>query len=125
MRLCRDYRADAGRVYLTGLSYGGFGTWHLACAYPERWAAIAPICGGADPDLAPVLAEAQMPIWAFHGGRDKWVKHHWIYEMGNELEKAGHQSFRFTVHEDLGHDSHTRVYAGEDIYQWLLAQNNN
>jgi len=118
----QDYRADPRRVCLTGLSYGGFGTWYLAGAHPNRWAAIAPICGGADPELAPRMAAVKMPIWAFHGGRDKWVKHHWIYEMGNALEKSGHQSFRFTVHEDLGHNSHTRVYAGEDLYQWLLSQ---
>jgi predicted esterase len=116
----RDYRADPKRVCLTGLSYGGFGTWYLATAHPNRWAAIAPICGGANPELATRLAEVQMPIWAFHGGRDKWVKHHWIYEMANALEKAGHRSVRFTVHEDLGHDSYTRVYAGADLYQWFL-----
>ena len=118
----RDYRADPGRVCLTGLSYGGFGTWYLATTHPNRWAAIAPICGAADPELAPRLADVQTPIWAFHGGRDQWVKHHWTYEMANALEKAGHQSVRFTVHEDRGHNSWTRVYAGEDLYQWLLSQ---
>lgn len=117
----QDYRADPDSVYMTGLSYGGYGTWYLAAAHPNRWAAIAPICGGANPKLANRLAEVQLPIWLFHGGRDLWVKPHWIYEMANALEKAGHGSFRFTVHEDLGHNSWTRVYASEDLYQWFLS----
>ena len=116
----RDYRADPDRVYLTGLSYGGFGTWHLAAAYPNRWAAIAPICGGANPDLADKLAQVQMPVWIFQGGRDLLIKPQWIYDMANALEKAGHPTVRFTVHEDLGHNAWTRVYAGEDLYQWFL-----
>ena len=117
----RDYQADPDRVYLTGLSYGGYGTWHMATAHPNRWAAIAPICGGGNPALAPKLAEAKMPIWIFHGGRDSWIKPQWIYKMAYALEQAGCSTMRFTMHEDLGHNSWTRVYAGEDIYQWFLA----
>ena len=67
------------------------------------------------------LTEVQMPIWIFHGGRDLWVKPQWIYKMANALERAGCNNVRFTVHEDLGHNSWTRVYAGEDLYQWFLA----
>lgn len=116
----REQRADPDRVYLTGLSYGGYGTWHMATAHPERWAAIAPICGGGDPAQAHRLAEVQMPIWIFQGGRDVVVKPDWIYPMANTLEQAGHTSVRLTIHEDCGHDAWTRVYAGEDLYQWFL-----
>jgi len=90
----REYRADPDRVYLTGLSYGGYGTWHLATTRPDRWAAIAPICGGGNPGLAYRLAEVQMPIWIFQGGRDVVVKPAWSYPMANALEKAGHTSVR-------------------------------
>ena len=63
-----EYRADADRVYLTGLSFGGAGTWHLAMAVPEHWAAIAPICGPGDPALTPSLVQANVPVWVFQGG---------------------------------------------------------
>ena len=65
--------------------------------------------------------EVQMPIWIFHGGRDLWVKPQWIYKLANALEQAGCGEVRLTIHEDLGHNSWTRVYAGEDLYQWFLA----
>jgi predicted peptidase len=116
------YRTDPDRVYLTGLSYGGHGTWHMALTYPERWAAIAPICGDGNSALAHILAARQLPIWMFHGGRDTLNKPQWAYDMANALEQAGHQSIRFTVHEDCGHDCWTRVYGGHDLYEWFLQQ---
>jgi predicted peptidase len=114
------YRTDPDRVYLTGLSYGGNGTWHMAITYPERWAAIAPICGDGNSALATILAAHQLPIWMFHGGRDTLNKPQWAYDIANALERAGHQSVRFTVHEDCGHDCWTRVYGGQDLYEWFL-----
>jgi predicted peptidase len=119
-RTLGEYRTDPDRVYLTGISYGGYGTWCLATAYPGRWAAIAPICGNGKPELAYRLAERQMPIWIFQGGRDPVIKADMIYKMAAALEQAGHKTLRLTIHEDLGHDCWTRVYAGEDLYQWLL-----
>jgi len=116
-----DYRADSKRVYLTGLSYGGFGTWYMATYQPDRWAAIAPICGLGDPTLASILAAVNMPIWIFQGGRDDVIQPQWIYPMANSLEKAGLKSVRLTIHEDLGHNAWTRVYAGEDLYNWFLS----
>jgi predicted esterase len=61
-----------------------------------------------------------MPIWIFQGGRDPVIKADMIYKMAAALEQAGHKTLRLTIHEDLGHDCWTRVYAGEDLYQWLL-----
>jgi predicted peptidase len=116
----RDYRTDPDRVYLTGLSYGGHGTWHLGMTYPERWAAIAPICGDGNPQWVGKMAARQLPVWIFQGGRDIRIKPQWIYDVANALEAAGHQSVRLTVHEDLGHDCWTRVYAGQDLYDWFL-----
>jgi len=118
----RHYRADPDRVYLTGLSYGGFGTWHLAAAYPHRWAAAAPICGAGDAEQMPRLAKAATPVWVFQGGRDRVVKPGWVLETAKALEEAGHPDVRMTVHEDLGHNVWTRVYEGWDLYQWFLSQ---
>jgi predicted peptidase len=115
-----DYRADPARVYLTGLSYGGYGTWFLSTRRPERWAAIAPICGGGDPKLVDRLVAQKMPLWIFHGGRDNVVPPSRSLEMAVALEAAGHPEVRLTVHEDLGHNVWTRVYEGQDIYSWFL-----
>lgn len=116
-----SYRADPRRVVLTGLSYGGFGTWYLASRHPQRFAAIAPVVGWGHPELMPPLAERQMPIWVFAGGRDTAVPVKYFYAGLNELERLGHDSVRFTVHEDRGHDVWKRVYGGQDLYDWLLS----
>jgi predicted esterase len=79
------------------------------------------MCGDADPERVVRLAEVQMPIWIFQGGRDPIVKPAWVYDVANALEAAGHRSVRLTIHEDLGHDVWTRVYAGRDLYDWLLS----
>jgi predicted peptidase len=116
----QDFRADPDRIYLTGISYGGYGTFYMASAHPHRWAAIAPIVGTGDPETATTLAEHNLPIWMFGGGRDESVRVGWLYEMAQALEAAGHRSLRFTVHEDTGHDAWKRVYSGNDLYDWFL-----
>lgn len=115
-----NYRADEKKVYLSGLSYGGFGTWHLASKYPERFAAIAPVAGWGHPDLMAPIAEHKVPVWAFAGGRDHNVLKERFYDGLNTLETMGHSEVLFTVHEDRQHDVWKRVYAGEDLYSWLL-----
>jgi predicted peptidase len=115
-----DYRADAQRVYLTGLSLGGWGTFELAAAYPERWAAIAPIAGAGDPAIAQDLAKRGLPIWMFAGGRDDTVPEAWVMKMAEAINAAGHPSLRYTVHEEAGHLVWIQVYAGEDLYNWFL-----
>jgi predicted peptidase len=114
------YRSDRDRVYLTGLSYGGFGTWWLAAKCPQMFAAIAPVVGWGHPDLMPALADPPMPIWAFAGGRDDAVRVKHFYAGLNELERLGHPEVRFTIHEDMGHDVWKRVYRGNDLYNWFL-----
>ena len=116
----RDFRADPDRIYLTGLSYGGFGAFHMAIVHPHRWAAVAPIVGAGDLAGAERLAQARLPIWLFGGGKDTVVKPHWLYAMARALETAGHPDLRFTVHEDMSHGAWRRVYAGEDLYDWFL-----
>lgn len=115
------YRGDPERVYITGLSYGGFGTWYMAGRYPERFAAASPVAAYAHPDLADSIARHQVPVWCFAGGRDPVVPVAYFYEAFNELEHLGLEDFRLTVEEDMSHDVWKRVYAGQDLYDWLLS----
>ena len=120
-RTLATYHADPERVYLSGLSYGGFGTWYLASRHPKRFAAIAPVVGWGHPDLMPALAARKMPLWVFAGGRDSSVAVKYFFAGLNKLEQLGHDDVRFTVHEDRGHDVWKRVYGGQDLYDWLLS----
>jgi len=116
------YKGDPRRVYLTGLSYGGYGTWYLAWQHPERFAAIAPIVGSAPVLVAEPLAKRKLPIWVFAGGRDEeheQVKY--FYPVLNELERLGHPDVRFTIEADMGHNTWIRVYSGQDLYSWFLS----
>jgi predicted peptidase len=113
------YRVDPDRVYLTGLSMGGFGTWSLAAAHPERFAAIVPICGGGTPADAPRLKD--MPVWVFHGAKDPVVPVARSEAMVKALKEAG-GNVQFTVYPDAGHDSWTKTYNNPEVYDWLLKQ---
>jgi predicted peptidase len=112
------YEVDTKRVYLTGLSMGGFGTWSLACSYPERFAAIAPICGGGEPILAGLLND--VPVWAFHGAKDELVPLRRSEEMVEVVKKSG-GDVRLTVYPEAGHDSWTQTYENEKLYDWFLS----
>jgi predicted peptidase len=119
------YRVDTGRIYLTGLSMGGFGTWSLGLAYPEKFAALAPICGGGD--TIPVLlappkklqALKTLPIWAFHGARDSAVNLAESQRMVEAVNQAGGQA-KLTVYPEAEHDSWTETYGNPDLYTWFL-----
>lgn len=116
-----EYQGDADRVYLTGLSYGGFGTWIIASTNPELFAAISPIVGWGHPDLMEPIAKAKIPVWAFSGGRDPVVQKKYFLKGINKLEELGHPDVRYTIEEDMGHDTWIRVYGGEDLYSWMLS----
>ncbi|QDP01014.1 prolyl oligopeptidase family serine peptidase [Thalassotalea sp. PS06] len=116
------FNTDPNRIYLTGLSYGGFGTWYMASQHPQRFAAIVPVVGWGHPDLMAPIAKQQLPVWAFAGGRDSAVQITNFYAGLDKLEQLGHQKVRFTVHEDMEHDAWTRVYRSTDLYDWLLQQ---
>jgi predicted peptidase len=113
----KEYAVDTDRIYLTGLSMGGFGTWLLAMAYPERFAAIAPICGGGDPQKAFILKD--VPTWVFHGAQDQTVPLERSEEMVNALKECG-GDVRFTVYPEAGHDSWTETYDNPELYEWFL-----
>ncbi|MFW6163774.1 MAG: prolyl oligopeptidase family serine peptidase [Planctomycetota bacterium] len=112
-----EWSVDESRVYLTGLSMGGSGTWRLACARPDRFAAIAPICGRGRPLLAHKLAD--VPVWCFQGARDDVVPVSESERMVEAVNEAG-GSARLTVYPDAGHDAWTRTYENPELYEWFL-----
>ena len=112
------YRVDPDRVYLTGLSMGGFGTWDLAVRYPERFAAIAPICGGGKPLLADRIKN--VPVWVFHGDADPVVAVKQSDEMVEALKRVG-ADVKYTRYPGVGHDSWTATYDNAELYQWFLS----
>ena len=116
-RTCQQYRVDCGRVYLTGMSMGGYGTFYLSMAYPERFAALAPICGGGDPSK--VSRIKHLPIWVFHGARDNVVPIEESEIMVSALRKAG-ADVQFTVYPHATHDAWTETYNNPKLYEWLL-----
>ena len=111
------YKVDKKRIYLTGLSMGGYGTWALASAYPERFAAIAPICGGGSRIMSMRLKD--IPIWVFHGAKDGVVPLEESEEMVNAIRKRG-GDVKFTIYPDAGHDSWTESYNNQELYDWFL-----
>jgi len=119
-----QFQADSSRVYLTGISLGGFGTFHMAAKYPDRWAAITPVVGVGTMDAAKKIADARIPVWMFGAGKDAVVKPHWLYQTARALEEANLPVLRFTVHEDMDHDAWKRVYEGNDLFDWFLRYNN-
>jgi predicted peptidase len=110
---------DADRIYVTGLSMGGYGTWRLAATHPERFAAAIPICGGGDAEKY-AKGLSKVPIWAFHGGKDPVVPIKGTQDIVDAV-KAEHGDIEFTVYPDAGHDSWTETYNNPKVYEWLLA----
>lgn len=112
------YQVDPDRVYLTGLSMGGFGTWEAISSIPDRIAAAVPVCGGGLP--LGVGAAREMPVWAFHGAMDPVVPIEMSVQMVRALRAAG-GAVDFTVYPDAGHDAWTETYANPEVYDWLLS----
>ncbi|MDP4282601.1 MAG: prolyl oligopeptidase family serine peptidase, partial [Bacteroidota bacterium] len=109
---------DIDRIYLTGLSMGGFGTWSFAIDYPDRFAAIAPISGGGDSDR--VCQLKNMPVWVFHGAKDNVVPIERDKEMVDALKECG-GNVKFTIYPDAGHDAWTETYDNPELYKWFLS----
>ncbi len=117
---------DPARIYLTGLSMGGFGTWHMAVEYPQRFAAIAPICGmgyWAFGFPERVCEIKNTPIWVFHGAKDPVVPPSASQELVDELTKCAAPDVRFTLYPEAEHDSWTETYNNPDLYAWFLSHN--
>jgi predicted peptidase len=118
-QLQKDYRIDSDRLYVTGLSMGGFGTFELTTRYPDVFAAAAPICGGGDPTKAKTLSA--LPVWVFHGDADRVVPVGFSRSMVKAIETAGGKP-KYTEYPGVGHDCWTATYADPDFHEWLFAQ---
>ena len=126
-RVEKKFKVDTNCVYLTGLSMGGFGTWNLAVAHPEKFAAIAPICGGGsviDVILAgygkPRNPLIDLPVWAFHGAKDPVVPLAESERMIGAMKKIGAKDVKLTVYPEATHNSWTETYNNPELYEWLL-----
>lgn len=115
--MIKKYDIDTRRIYLCGLSMGGFGTWYTAMAYPELFAAIAPCCGGGMPWHAGVL---KMPVWAFHGLEDTVVAPHYTIDMVEKL-KTFNANLKYDLYKGVGHNSWVNAFQ-EPTLNWLLSQ---
>ena len=113
----KEYNIDDSRLYLTGLSQGGHGTWAIAAMHPNLFAAIAPVCGWGDEEIARKVAK--LPIWTFHGDQDKAVDIERSREMEKWITAAGGKC-KLTVYPGIGHNSWDNAYRSEDLGKWFL-----
>lgn len=139
----KEFKGDAKRTYLTGLSMGGYGSWDLAAKYPGKFAAVVPICGGiaipehlkqVRPDLAAssytdeeksyqeVASKiAKTPVWIFHGGADDVVPVEGSRKLNAALKAAG-GDVRYTEYPGVGHNSWDKAYAEPELMAWMLSK---
>lgn len=115
----KTYRADENRIYVTGLSMGGFGTWDLLTKYPNYFAAAVPVCGGGEPRTTRLIGKT--PVWAFHGAKDDVVPYQRSEEMVNTLNSFGGNA-KFTLYPDANHNSWDLTYNNQEVYDWMLSQ---
>ncbi|HYR57880.1 MAG TPA: GDSL-type esterase/lipase family protein [Chthoniobacteraceae bacterium] len=115
----KEFSVDPDRLYVTGLSMGGYGTWDFITRFPEKWAAAAPVCGGGDKEL--VIRAKSVPIWAFHGLEDKTVKPERSRELIDAIVAAGGKPL-LSEYPYLAHDSWTTAYGEPELLPWLFAQ---
>ena len=119
--LAGTYHIDRQRMYCTGLSMGGYGTWAITAKYPKLFAAAVPICGGGDPTQATALAK--LPIWAFHGDKDTSVPLERSQVMVEAIRKAG-GNVKLKIYPGVGHNSWSQTYANPELYKWFLSHQN-
>lgn len=117
--IINTYPVDKNRIYLTGLSMGGFGTWASIVAKPDLFAAAVPICGGGDPSKLESIKS--LPIWVFHGAKDNVISITRSEEMVNGLKALG-SNVKFTIYPEATHNSWTETYNNPKVYEWLLSQ---
>ncbi len=116
---CAKYRADQSRLYVTGLSMGGFATWSIIQQFPDRYAAAIPICGVGDPHDVDRIKS--LPIWIFHGDADDAVPVEASREMNAALLTI-HGNVHYTEFPGVGHVSWEKAYATPELFPWMLAQ---
>ncbi|MEO8218186.1 MAG: prolyl oligopeptidase family serine peptidase [Acidobacteriota bacterium] len=139
-RSVAEFNGDSHRTYLTGLSMGGYGVWHLALAHPDRFAAIAPVCGGilphdtaksvrqsplnsaaADPYMFTAEGIRSLKVWVFHGADDPIVPVSESRMMVKALREK-QADVQYTEYPGVGHGSWEKAYSEEELWRWMLAQ---
>ncbi len=140
-RSMKEFDGDSERIYLTGISMGGYGTWDLAAKYPHRFAAYVPICGGiygppnfkqievslakdaqvADPYAETARRVGNTPVWIFHGDADDSVPVDESRKMYAALQAAGAKT-KYSEYPGVGHNSWDKAYAEPELVPWLLNQ---
>lgn len=108
---------DPDRIYITGLSMGGYGTFDAVCRRPRLFAAAMPVCGGGDPRQAAAIKD--VPMWVFHGGKDEVVPPAMSRAMVRSIKAAG-GSPKFRCYREAGHDSWGATYSDPDVWTWLF-----
>ena len=117
--MLKSLPVDPSRVYLMGISMGGFGAWDLAARKPDWFAAVVPVCGGADNSTAPLLAKT--PIWAFHGEVDNVIKVERTRTMVEALKLAGGTP-KYTEYPGVAHNSWFKAFDEPELLPWLFSQ---
>jgi predicted peptidase len=115
-----NHRVDTHRLYLTGLSMGGYGAWRLVLDYPERFAALVPICGPSVLNLDNIALLKTMPMWVFHGAKDPTVPIAHSERMVGALREISADDLQYTVYPEGVHDVWTETYNNPALYEWLL-----
>ena len=117
--IMKEYAVDPSRIYITGVSMGGFGTWDLLARFPDKFAAAIPICGGGDEQTAPKIKH--IPLWVFHGAKDDIVSPKQSRTMVKALQDAG-GSPGYTEYPDIEHNSWVQAYQEPHLLPWLFKQ---
>jgi len=120
--LIENYNVDKNRIYITGLSMGGYGTYEMLARYPDLFAAAIPICGGIGSMYTRMnlLQLKDIPLWIFHGKIDDVVPVKESEDIYKALTRIGAEDLHIMIYPDLKHDSWTRTYANDEIYDFLL-----
>lgn len=118
----REQRVDDARIYITGISMGGFGTWDTIAEYPQLFAAAVPICGGAGINIVKFALLRDLPIWIFHGAKDPVVPLLFSEMPYKWLKNQQASAVQLTVYPEAKHDSWTETYDNPALWEWLFAQ---
>lgn len=123
LKVQKENKIDPSRIYVTGLSSGGWAAWNLGLSYPDKFAAIVPISGFVDLiELESACKIANIPTRIFHELLDDVVKVDYAIAIYKELKKCNAKDVQLTIFDDAGHDSWTRVYDNPEIYEWMFKQ---